>query len=370
MPCHPVRVRIALPLLFAVFAALAPAVQPDFGSDPWKLVHPKATWILGVDWARARHSAAAQALSKQFAGAQSRVEAAGLGLDAVTSLDRVIASGISTEFREGANPAGMVVAVEGTIDRVRLKKGMPPGTAVERFKGVDLFVPPKAKPDEPLLALAGSRLLLIGDRASLALLLDGKGGVGDPELYGKAARLAADTELWLVAKVPEPQGGSAAADPLAAVRSVEMSVSLQKGLGLKGAFTADTPEAAQHLAGVARFAGAFGSDSAVWLRNLKLNVRGNTVSFGLDVPEAELEKGIVTAKTAIQDAVRQTLESFPGAQDRPLPGVRPAVRGVSGDVAVRLPKAEQTPKTMTIRIFGAEGGPKEIHYTTGGLKTP
>jgi len=370
MPCNPVRAQIALLLLASACATLAPAVQPDFGSDPWKLVHPKATWILGVDWARARNSAAARVLSKHFSGAQSRVEAAGLGLDAITSLDRVIASGISTEFKDGANPAGMVVALEGTVDRARLKKGMPPGTAVERFKGVDLYVPPKAKPEEPLLAVAGSRLLLIGDRASLALLLDGKGGVGDSELYGKAARLAADAELWLVAKVPVQQRASAAADPLAALRAVEMSVCLRKGLGLKGTLTADTPEAAQHLAGVARFAGAFGGDSAAWLRDLKLSVRGNTVSFGIDVPAAELEQGIVTAKTAIQEAGKQTLESLLGTQDRPLPGVRPAVRGAAGDVAVRLPKAEQPPKTMTIRIFGAEGGPREIHYTTGGSKSP
>ena len=60
-----------------------------------------------------------------------------------------------------------MVAVEGRVDRASMKKLMPAGTAVERFQGVDLFVPPKGQDTDMLLALVSDRVALIGDRDSI-----------------------------------------------------------------------------------------------------------------------------------------------------------------------------------------------------------
>jgi len=338
-----------------------PAAQPDASSDPWKLVHPQAKWILGVDWTRAKQSPAGRILSRQFVGAETRLEASGLGLQAVTANERIIASGDAVDLSHHASAEGMVVAIEGVIDRTRLKKGLPPGTAMEKFRGADLFVPPKAKPGEPLMAVVASRLLLIGDRASLALILEGKGGIRDPDLYGKASRLAAESEIWLAAASLEaPPGEQAAPGGLNSVRDMELSVSLQRGLRLRSVLTAASPEAAQHLAGITQLAGALGKDGpAAWLRRAQIKNTGNQLALDLDIPATELEVGFEQARAAVRGMGQRTFESvLASATSAGASDLRPAVRGAQ--VTSSSPPA---PKTRTIRIVGLDEGTKEVHYT-------
>ncbi|MGB9609535.1 MAG: hypothetical protein ACPL7M_01075 [Bryobacteraceae bacterium] len=338
-----------------------PAAQPELSSDPWKLVHPQAKWILAVDWTRAKNSPAGRILSRQLAGAETRLEASGLGLQAVTTLERIIASGVAIDVSDHASAEGMVVAVEGVIDRTRLKKGLPPGTAMEKFRGADLFVPPKAKPEEPLMAVVANRLLLIGDRASLALILERKGGIQDPDLYGKASRLAAESEIWLVAAGLEARPGEQAGPGgLDSVRDMELSISLQRGLRLHTVLTADSPEAAQHLAGMTQLAGALGKDGpAAWLRRAQIKNTGNQLALDLDIPASELEAGFEQARAAVREMGQRMLQSvLASATAAGAPDLRPAVRGAP--VAVPSPPA---PKVRTIRIVGLDEGTKEIRYT-------
>ena len=46
--------------------------------------------------------------------------------------------------------------------RTEFKKLMPAGTALERFKGVDLFIPPRGKGEDMILAMVNERVVLIG----------------------------------------------------------------------------------------------------------------------------------------------------------------------------------------------------------------
>ncbi len=86
---------------------------------------------------------------------------------------------------------------------------------------------------------------------------------------------------------------------------------------------------------------------------------------------AELERGIQAGKAAVQQAGRQWLKALMvGDTVKPPEGVRPAVRaggGAAGSPGViPLPEALPAPKVRTIRIVGAEDGPKEIQYTAAG----
>jgi hypothetical protein len=367
MPTIP-RLLLLLAGILAPWMA-ARGQQTGLVGDPWRLVHPQAKWILGVDWGRARNSAGAQILQRQFAGAQTTISSAGMGLGALTLVERIIASGLAVEGVMKESPEGFVVAIEGKIDRSRLKKELPPGTAMEKFRGADLFVPPKAKPDEALLAVVGDGLMLIGDRKVLNLLLSGKGGALDADLAGRAARLATESEIWIAATVPpenQPQR-TGNPDPLQGLERVEMGISLRDGLRLTAFLAADTEQSAQNMAGLVQFAGMMGGDdsAASWLRQLRVEQKGKEVELSMDVPAKELERGIEMGRAAVQQAGAQALESFLGGSAGKMPeGVKPAVRGGPGVVA--LPAAAPEPKVRTIRIVGAEDGPKEIQYTAPG----
>jgi len=369
------RLIIVSVAMSCVLAAPA-AQQSRMGDDPWRFVHPQARWILGVDWARARNSAAAQILKRQFARAESQVKTTGFGLSAVVSLDRIIASGISMDTAGGEAPQGLLVAIEGKLDRGLLKKELPPGTAVEKFLGADLYVPPKANPKEPLLAVVGDSLMLMGDRPALRLVLSGKSGARDAELFGRAARLAANADIWLVASTPPGSPEKAQQDPLSNLRQVELGVSLQEGLRLTAVLSADSAESAQNLAGLMQFAGAFGGNGAAsdWLRRLRVDLKGQELAMTLDIPARELEEGIEAGKGMLMQAGRQALDSWLGAEaGSALAGVRPAARGtgVVGDAGavVTLPAAVPESKVRTIRITGAEDGPREIQYTVPGRRS-
>ncbi|MCX7603202.1 MAG: hypothetical protein N2036_03920 [Bryobacteraceae bacterium] len=351
-----------------------PADQPNFGSDPWKLVHPGANWILGVDWVRARNSPAGRILARQFQGAESRLETSGLGLQAVTSVDRIIASGVGLEMKDSADSQGLVVAIEGSIDRAKLKKSMPPGTAMERLRGADLYVPPGSKPGEPLIAVHGTRWMLIGDRPSLALILEGKGGARDASLYGRAARLAMEAEIWLaVADTARALGTVPVRGPLDSLRAMDLLVSLQRGLRLQAALTADSAESARMLAGMFRVAApASGQDAGAWLKRIQVGMKGNQVIAALDIPAAELEAGMEQARAAALELGKRALESaLSGGALSPQNAASPASAANPSppSVATNRNQAPPAPRVHTIRIVGLEEGMREIQYTapSGGL---
>lgn len=354
---------------------VASAAQPDPAAQAWRLVLPDAKWILGVDWARARNSAAAQILGRQFKEAKTSLASSGLGFGAITSVERILVSGSTLEPPASNAPEGFVAAIEGKIDRARLKKELPPGTAVEKFRGADLYVPPKAGRHEPLLAVVSDSLMLMGDRKSLGLVLSGKGGAQDTELAGRAARLAGEAEIWVVSAAwkGNPATNVRGPDPLQGLERLELGVSLHDGVRLAGVLTADSEQSAQGLAGMMQLAGVMGGDNpaAAWLRRLQMQMKGRELAFSLHLPAAELERGIETGKAAMELAGRQALESLMGGDTaKPPEGVRPAVRargGAAGNPGViGLPEASPVPKVRTIRIVGAEDGPKEIQYTLAG----
>jgi hypothetical protein len=363
---------------FAAVIGIAAGGQPPaarhagMGDDPWRFVHPRATWIAGVDWGRAKNSAAGQILQRQLEGAKDKVTSAGLGLGALDSVERILLSGVSMQNADKAAPEEFVVAIEGKIDRAKLKKELPPGTAVEKFRGADLFVPPKADPKDPLVAVVSDSLMLMGGRNALQLVLSGKGGAQDADLAGRAARLAGESEMWMAAAAPprEQPAENRPPDPFQDLERLELGVSLREGLRLAASLTAESEQSAQGLAGFLQLAGVMGGDdaAAVWLRRLQVKQKGKDLALLLDVPVKDLERGIEAGKAAVQQAGLQALETALGGGAAQWPeGLRPAVKSTgareAGPAAAVLAAKAPEPKVRTIRIVGAEDGPKEIQYT-------
>ncbi|HEY3439386.1 MAG TPA: hypothetical protein VGK29_01475 [Paludibaculum sp.] len=357
-------------LLAMVFCPTVWAGQPAASAPPaqanlWQYVHPDTRFLAGVDWQRARSSATGRMIAKQLAGKGQQFTSSGPAMAIFEHFDRLL---ISTTGREVSTPGQqppMVAAVEGRVDRASMKKLMPVGTAVERFKGVDLFVPPKGQDTDMLLALVSDRVALIGDRDSITRILETPTGTRDAALLDRAMQLSVQCEMWMVSAVPP---GQAAGNSLPAMKqlddieSLDLGVSLAKGLGLRANLFTKTEDSAKGLAALAQLVTSMAAQSpqqspelAAIMKNLDVKTEGKAVRIAMDVSLAQLEKGMVSVKSATQVAGKKSLESFLG-MDPP-----------SQSAAVMLPKPVVAAKPLppqkhTIRISGMEDGPKEIVY--------
>jgi hypothetical protein len=357
---------VALVFCPSVGAAQPPAPAP---ANLWQYAHPDTRFLAGIDWQKAKSSATGRMLAKQLAGKGKEFTSSGPAMAIFDHVERVL---ISTTGREVENPKQqppLVVAVEGGMERAAIKKLMPPGTAVERFKGVDLLVPPKGQDTDLLLAIVSDRVALIGDRDSLARILESPTGAGDAALLDRAMQLSVQCEMWMVSAVPP---GQAAGNSLPAMKqlddieSLDLGVSLAKGLGLRANLKTKTEDAAQGLATMAQMITSMAAQSpqqppevTAIMRSLDVKVDGTAVRIAIDVPLAQLEKGMLSVKSSAQAAGRKSLESFLGIN----PPQQSAAAMLPRPAPVAAaPVPPPPPRKRTIRISGMDDGPKEITY--------
>lgn len=368
------RYLIPVVVVIAVLA-FCPAVEAQTApADLMKYVHPEARMVIGVDWAKARVSATGRMLERQFAVQGAQLKKSGPGFEMFDAVEKIVISGKDAP-KVGADTAGFVVAIEGRIDRTKMKKALPAGTATERFKGVDLLVPPKGRSQEMLMALVGDRVALMGDRASIGAALEGQGAV-DGQLMARAAEMAARCEIWMVGTGLSEGAGGEEAGPMKTLKDIEsmdLGISLQKGLGVKLNLLAKTEDAARGFATLAQLVTSMAAqdksmtpEMAAVVKSLKVTTEGTAVRMTVDVPLAQLEKGVMQVKSAGQEVGKRTLESFLGVKPsgQSIAGLRPAVTGEPRVAPV--PARVEPPQKRTIKITGGEDGVKEIQYTTGG----
>jgi hypothetical protein len=347
-------------------------------STAWQYVHPDARILLGVEWQKAKASPTGKMVSRQILNTPG-AKVTSSGMEILDLVDRVLLSSPGPRPGEAADKSPLVIVIEGKIDRTKIKKMMSDGTAVERFKGVDLLVPPPSKGSEVVIALLSDSMALMGDRMSIELVLDSakKGEVPrvNPGLFERAHALAATNEIWAVASAPE--GGFATgseagpAKQLEDIESMEFGMNLQQGLGLKLALGMKTQESAQGMAAMIQGLSMLAASDpkrnpqmAQLVKSLQVSSDKKNVRFGMQIPLAQLERGVVEMKTTATAASKHTLEGLLGMSGGAtaeggvmLPDVRPV-----GTLAEPAKPAQ--PVQRTIKIYGAEGGPQEVTYTT------
>jgi hypothetical protein len=361
----------------------AQAVAAGGVEDLWTYTLPGAKVVAGVDWKRAKTSETGAMLMKKLMGTPgAKSKMTQVGLDFVDGFDRLlITSPGQGPDSDGKNSA--VIAVAGRFDRAKLKKSMPAGTAVERFRGIDLFVPPSAKTDEMVAGWVSETLMLMGDRDSIADVLDARSGIGDPALLSRAKLLETQHEFWMIADVPPyAAAGSApgAAQGIEDIRSMEMAISLRQGLGLKASFTMSDTEKAQGAAMLAQMFSAFPSSAnqqssalSAIAKNLSVKVEGPVIRANLNLSLAQLERAAVEVRAGLENTSRRSLESLIGVGGGgAMPaGSRAAVRAESaGNMPMPMPAvvAPAQPVKRTIRIVGLDDGVKEVSYTSSATR--
>ena len=363
-----VSALLALVFCPSVCAGQPALAVPQAPANLWQYVHPGTRFLAGVDWQRAKNSATGRMIARQLAGKGQQFAASGPAMAIFDHFDRLLISTTGQEIESPKQQPPMVVAVEGRVDRAEIKKLMPPGTAVERFKGVDLFVPPKGQDTDLLLALVSDRVALIGDRDSLMQILESPTGTHDAALLDRAMQLSVQCEMWMVSAVPPGQAAGKALPAMKQlddIESLDLGISLAKGLGLRANLMTKTEDSAKALATLAQLVTSMAAQSpqqspevTAIMKGLDVKTDGVAVRISMDVPLAQLEKGILSVKSTTPAGGKKTLESFlgigPPTQSAMATGPRPAV---AVEAARPLPAQKRT-----IKISGLDEGPKEISY--------
>lgn len=347
----------------------------------WRYLYPGTKSIIGIDFQRAKASPVWKMLGRQWSQAGG-FKLTGSDTEILDRIDRVLISSNGMPIREAAKPP-VVIAIQGRMDRALIQKLAPKGTALQKFKGVDLFVPFDSRDDDPLLALINEQFALIGDRASLGLVLDSQGSAAaDPEVLGRAAQLASECEIFVVSRESLAEAAAADSEAIPAIKqlediqSIDLGLSLSQGLGLKSVLTTKDPSSAQSIAMMAQLFTTMAtsdpkqgnSELAKIARGLKVSSEGASVSISIDVPMAQLEKGVAQFRASMQEAGRKSLESLIGVKPAPgsIPGLRPAASPQLAQAApaVQPPARPAVPVKRTIRIVGLDSGEKEINYSS------
>lgn len=371
----------ATALAALVFCPEVKASEPSL----WQYLYPGTKTIAGIDLQRAKDSPAGKMLARQWSQAGG-FKLSGNDLDIFNQIDRVLISANGVPMQPGAKPPA-VVAIQGRLSRVLVQKMAPQGTAIQKFKGADLFVPLGSKADDPLLALVSEQFAVLGDRQSLALVLDSLGTANaDQEVLARAMQLAAECEVFVVSRqaLSETVDADSSAMPamkqLQDLQSVDLGISLARGLGLKGQLVTKDAASAQSMAMMTQLISTMvlndpkqaNSELGRIMRSLKVASEGSTVNLSLEVSLAQLERGVAQMRASVTEAGQKSLESLFGVKGKSgsIPGLRPAA---SPEIAqakpvnpVHPPPAPSAPVKRTIKIVGLDAGEKEISYTSGG----
>jgi hypothetical protein len=226
-------VALATILAALIFCPDVNASEPSL----WQYIYPGTKSIVGIDLDRAKNSPTGQMLARQWSQAGG-FKLTGNDLDILGQIDRVLISTNGMPMQAGRKPPA-VVAIQGRLSRALVQKLAPRGTAIQKFKGADLFVPLGSKADDPLFALVNEQFGVIGDRESLAHVLDGQGAASaDPEVMGRALQLAAECEIFVVSRESFSEVARSEAESIPAmkqlqdIQSVDLGIALSRGLGL------------------------------------------------------------------------------------------------------------------------------------------
>jgi hypothetical protein len=368
--------RTRSPITLIPMLALACAAAAATEVSLWQFVHPQAKIVAGFDLQKAKTSPAARMLERQLKSLPGGRFKTG-GTELIGLVDRIVLS--SPGPLNSSSPA-LLVAMEGRMDRNVLKKVLAEGMAVERFKGIDLLIPPRNVNSDMVVALLNERFGLLGDRATveaaIAAAQAGPRPAREGGLLARALELSARHAIWMVASAPRDLAAGALPGPNAAadVESIEMGLSLQRGLVLQLMMTMTGAEAARLMVAtmnVARPGVAFPPGPLAGLfGGLQARAENNVVRVQLDVPLARLERGVQAFKTEFAGLQRRSLESLLGmggsSSTPPWASAAPVVQAVARPAAPATPPPPALPQKRTIRIVGLDDGSKEITYTTGG----
>ncbi len=282
----------------------------------WRNASPEATALVGIQWDHLRSSPFAGAIEGELSGQ------GGLGfpdLDCLKDARQILIS----------SPALVAMAAGDFPEATVRDQAVQKGWKREVYREVEIWVTPGR--DTLSIARMSDQLVLLGHVADLKdaidrSLLEEADRQYSP-LLARGARYAQD-DLWVVAsRLPDPLAGLFV--PIdAETEGFEGTVSLQGGLSLGAALTASSEEAATQLAETLK---KMVLSLPPVARGIQVATDQNSVTLSLAMSEQQLDAGLRTSTPVVAKA-----------EPKPEP-------------VVPKPAGPQV-----IRIFGLDGGPREI----------
>jgi len=333
----------------------------------WRYAHPEAKVLVGVEWHRLSGAALVDQIRKELPPGLNFRSVANVGdVEMLRDIERVFLSSPGAP-KGKKETAKFVAAIQGKFDLAKVRQFIvKQGAAPAVHRGVALLISTR-KNDDQCMALVSPQVLLVGHRAAVEAALDHHAAASplaqQTKLYQRAGELSAANDIWVVGTMsPADLAGSdmPQAEMLKDVESFEASLSLQTGLGLQVSLNTKTGEGAQAIANtvrgilaVAAMQGQSDPQAAEFLKKVKITSDPSRVSLAISLDQAELAKGIKSFRARAETAEVARVD------------VRPKLAGatiVNDGPAAPAPAEPLRPQV--IRIFGAEGGPREIPFET------
>jgi hypothetical protein len=289
----------AFAILTAAILGCAPAWAD--GPDLIRFVPPDSGVLIGINLEQIRASKFGQTLlAKTGAGnAQLKAFIALAGFDPLKDINEIVIASPA----KGQKTAGLFL-LSGSFDPTRFAElAVAPGMSATQWHGVQVITREQEQP--VAMACLDASLILGGDPETVRATIARRSQASGPgaELAGKAARMRAAHDIWLVSMVP-PGGLTGNAQPgmLQSVEQASGGLKFGDELAITADLTTHTPKDAEAMAAAMRlFAGLAASNqrnskqAAAILEKLVLRTEGNSVKMSLRIPEAEMEKAIETA---------------------------------------------------------------------------
>jgi hypothetical protein len=319
---------------FVLFAATAAAQSYPAA---WKLAHPDAKALIGIDLRSLRESRTAQSLDGD-------IQQAGIGMvkvpgmDLLKEIDRIF---ISSPGGKTANPkedTPFLIVVTGHFapDHVRELLHGPHRT----YATVDIYGSPEAA--NMSMARLDEGTLILGDEASLHGAIDRRNQArSTPDaLLVRASTMAAHHDFWLIATMP-PSAFQPANMNLGRfateIQGIDLGFSLRDGFQLELGLATKAPDTAREITELisTQLKSALASNldeqqGADIIRKLEINSDGARVGAKIALNKEEVDRMVRTARAARQNT--------PPPKPTPPPPDKP----------------------NTIRIFGLDDGVREI----------
>ena len=363
--------RIVVASLLSCFLAAAIWCAPGSVSMPslWRYAHPEAKALIGIEWNRILNSPLGQQMRQKIAeSGVSEVE----GLDFLDDIDRIFISSPGNPEGETKQQPPVVIAARGRFDLAKVRKiAAAKMTPVESYGPIEILEQHEADDVPMAMALVDSQTILLGDSESVRAAIDAHmaadPGVAEDPLFLRAVELAAGNDLWIVAHASPSDFSTTSTEQapfLEDVERIEVGLSLQDGLGLQLNLGTASEDSAQNLAGGLQFMLAMllsGQQNQPGMPNLSEKLRVSTessmVRLALSLDQSELEQAFNQVRSSVSS-------SLSGAGDVE---VRAAVGGdgewnVGSQPQETAVSRPAVPEKQVIRIYGMEGGPREIPF--------
>ncbi len=308
-----------LPAVLSVFTLFAAAAAAQMYPSTWKLAHPDAKALIGVDLRSLRESQA----GKSFGG---EIDKAGAGMfhvpgmELLNEIDQVFISSPGQKMADTKGNPPFLIVLTGHFASEQVKQLF--GRPYRAYSTFDLYG--SAEAGKLSVAMLDNMTLVLGDEPSVRGAIDrsGQRPAAAGELLQRASAMAKDHDFWVIATVPPSafQPANTNLGPLASdILGLDAGLSLREGLRFELDLSTKTPGSAkalsQQLAAMVTLAIASNPDvqeGADIVRKLEVGSEETRMSVKLALNQEEVDRMIHTMKA------RQNVSSVqPPPDDKP-----------------------------------------------------